>query len=79
MVLALGLLLVASGAAAVATSRARSKSIRQENDVARAESLAYGTLQGGTEFARWLAGRGARVIRSKHFQSGQIYYDFGAV
>jgi hypothetical protein len=32
-------------------------------DALVAESLAYATLQGGTEFARWLAGRGARVRR----------------
>jgi hypothetical protein len=34
-------------------------------DALVAESLAYATLQGGPEFARWLAGRGARVRRSE--------------
>ena len=32
-------------------------------DALVAESLAYATLQSGAEFARWLAGRGARVRR----------------
>lgn len=32
-------------------------------DALVAESLAYATLQGGAEFARWLAARGARVRR----------------
>lgn len=32
-------------------------------DAIAAESLAYATLQGGDEFARWLAHRGARVRR----------------
>ncbi|MEO8693112.1 MAG: enoyl-CoA hydratase/isomerase family protein [Acidimicrobiales bacterium] len=32
-------------------------------DALVAESLAYATLQGGPEFARWLAARGARVRR----------------
>ena len=32
-------------------------------DALVAESLAYSTLQGGAEFARWLASRGARVRR----------------
>jgi hypothetical protein len=32
-------------------------------DALVAESLAYATLQGGAEFARWLASRGARVRR----------------
>ncbi|MEO5839932.1 MAG: enoyl-CoA hydratase/isomerase family protein [Acidimicrobiales bacterium] len=32
-------------------------------DALVAESLAYATLQGGSEFARWLAARGARVRR----------------
>jgi enoyl-CoA hydratase/carnithine racemase len=36
------------------------------HDALAAESLAYATLQGGDEFARWLARRGTRVRRPDH-------------
>ncbi len=50
-------------AATVLVQLLRLQAQLRPHDALAAESLAYATLQGGEEFARWLAGRGTRVRR----------------
>lgn len=56
----------APGAAVVTAQVLRGHGHRTAAEGLLVESLAYATLQGGPEFARWLAGRGRRVRRDEN-------------